>query len=503
MKREEEGFFSTIEAGITLLNKEMVNTVDIFSGEVAFKLYDTYGFPLDLTQDMLREKGIALDQAAFDARMNAQRAQSQAGWKGTGDAVATGDFKALKEMFGVNAFVGYDNTSTKAKVLALLDEDFKQTEAIDGKGWVLLDKTPFYAESGGQVGDRGTLNEAVKVLDTKKFLEMNLSQVEGSLKVGEYAEAVVDHSRREVEKHHSATHLLHAGLREILGDHIAQAGSRNDDKRLRVDFSHPEAMSREEISSVEEWVNDKIARGIAQETKVMGVDDAKASGAMALFGEKYGDKVRVVRFEDASVELCGGTHVSNTAEIGLFMVTKESVVSAGVRRIEAVCGRSAVAAVKGLREELAEIRSEVKNQNPIIGITKLKEQVKTLKGELQAALNSSKKTLAATEINGVTVIVDEVETGDIKTLIDEAKNSHPRLAMMLFQKKGDKVLIAAGSKESPVKAGEWIKTIAPILGGGGGGRPDFAQAGGRDTSKIGEAIEESKVYLSEILEGGN
>jgi len=503
MKREEEGFFSTIEAGIALFNKEMVNTVDIFSGEVAFKLYDTYGFPLDLTQDMLREKGIALDQAAFDARMNAQRAQSKAGWKGTGDAVATGDFKALKEMFDVNAFVGYENTSMRAKVLALLDENFKQTEAIDGKGWVLLDKTPFYAESGGQVGDRGTLNGVVKVLDTKKFLEMNLSKVEGSLKVGEYAEAVVDHLRREVEKHHSATHLLHAGLREILGDHIAQAGSLNDDKRLRFDFSHPQAMSREEISSVEEWVNDKIARGVAQETKVMGVDDAKASGAMALFGEKYGDKVRVVRFDDASVELCGGTHVSNAAEIGLFMITKESGVSAGVRRIEAVCGRSAVAAVKVLREELTEIRSEVKNQNPIIGIIKLKEQVKTLKGELQAALNSSKKTLAATEINGVTVIVDEVETGDIKTLIDEAKNSHLRLAMMLFQKKGDKVLIAAGSKESPVKAGEWIKTIAPILGGGGGGRPDFAQAGGRDTSKIGEAIEESKVYLSEILEGGN
>jgi alanyl-tRNA synthetase len=367
----------------------------------------------------------------------------------------------------------------------------------------LLEKTPFYAESGGQVGDRGRLNGTVKVIDTKKFLEMNLSEIEGSLKTGESVEAVVDNSRKEIEKHHSATHLLHAGLREILGDHIAQAGSLNDDKRLRFDFTHPQAMTYDEINKVEAWVNDKISRGIPQETKVMSADDAKNSGAMALFGEKYGDEVRVVSFGDASIELCGGTHISNTAEIGLFMITKESGVSAGVRRIEAVCGRSAVNTVKALREELTEIRSELKNQNPIIGIGKLKEQIKALKGELQAALKSNKKALEASEINGVTVIIDEVESGDIKALIDEAKNSYPRVAMMLFQKKGDKVLIAAGSKESPVKAGDWIKTIAPILGGGGGGRPDFAQAGGKDTSKIGEAIEESKVYLSEILEGGN
>jgi len=224
---------------------------------------------------------------------------------------------------------------------------------------------------------------------------------------------------------------------------------------------------------------------------------------MALFGEKYGDEVRVVSIGDASVELCGGTHVENAANIGLFMVTKESGVSAGVRRIEAICGKAAVEKISALRDEIIEIKDEVKNQNPIAGIVKLKEQIKTLKGELQTALSSTKKELTAVEVNGVTVIVEAVESGDIKELIDEAKNKYENLAIMLFQKKGDKVMLAAGSKNTPIKAGEWIKSIAPIVGGGGGGRPDFAQAGGKDPSQIQTALEEAKVYLSDILEGGN
>ncbi len=307
----------------------------------------------------------------------------------------------------------------------------------------------------------------------------------------------------EIEKHHSATHLLHAALRELLGDHISQAGSLNDAKRLRFDFSHPKAMTSEELTRVEAWVNDKILRGIAAETKVMTVDEAKNSGAMALFGEKYGDEVRVVNIGDASIELCGGTHVDNAANIGLFMISKESGVSAGVRRIEAICGKAAVEKVSAFRNEISEIKEEVKNQNPIAGIAKLKEQIKTLKGELQTALSSTKKELSVAEVNGVTVIVEEVEAGDIKELIDEAKNKYENLAIMLFQKKGDKVMLAAGAKGTVVKAGDWIKSIAPIVGGGGGGRPDFAQAGGKDPSKITTALEEAKVYLSEILEGGN
>ncbi len=504
MKLEEDRFFKTIEDGIKLFNAELDKTKDTFNGEVAFKLYDTYGFPLDLTEDMLREKNIALDIEAFNAKMDAQKAQSKAGWKGTGEAAATGDFKAVKEIFGVNEFVGYEKIACDATVLALLDENFKQVNSIEGRGWVYLSATPFYAESGGQVGDTGILDfdgkkPTVKVLDTKKFLEMNLSEVEGCIDICDKVKAIVHYRRIEIERHHSATHLLHAGLRAILGDHIAQAGSLNDDNRLRFDFSHPQAVMAEELVKVEAWVNDKIARAIPRETEVMSVDKAKKAGAMALFGEKYGDKVRVVSMGNASVELCGGTHVDNLSEIGLFMISKESGVSAGVRRIEAVCSKSALAEVNLLRSSLLEIKSELKNQNPMAGITRLKEEIKTLKAELKTALSSTKKELTAREINGAMVIVDEVEAGDIKELIDEAKNKHANIAIMLFQKKGEKVMIACGSKETAIKAGNWIKEIAPILGGGGGGRPDFAQAGGKDASKIAEAKEKALVYLKENL----
>ncbi|MCF6244765.1 MAG: alanine--tRNA ligase [Sulfurovum sp.] len=542
MKLEEERFFMTIESGIKLFNEELAKmhynkdrqtsrnkspygfnaqnmfraleeklenepqwlSSEVFNGEVAFKLYDTYGFPLDLTEDMLREKNISLDMDAFNAKMNAQKAQSKAGWKGTGDAATTGDFKALKEAFGVNKFVGYESTTAHTKVLALLDENFEQVTELDGKGWVLLKETPFYAESGGQVGDKGILRmsgdeEGIKVLDTKKFLDMNLSEVEGELSMADEVEAVVDYSRKEIEKHHSATHLLHAALREVLGEHIAQAGSLNDDKRLRFDFSHPQAMKQEDIAKVEAWVNDKISRAIPANTRVMSIDEAKHSGAVALFGEKYGDEVRVVSMGDASVELCGGTHVNNVAQIGLFMITKESGVSAGVRRIEAICGNAALRAVRELRDEFNAVKSEVKNANPLAGIAKLKEQVKILKSDVQAAQSLTQKELNATELKGTNIIVEEVEMGDIKELIDEAKNKYPNIAIMLFQKKGEKVLIACGSKETNIKAGNWIKEIAPILGGGGGGRPDFAQAGGKDASKIAEATQKALTYLEENI----
>jgi len=501
MKLEEERFFRTIEDGIKLFNQELKDTEDIFNGEVAFKLYDTYGFPLDLTQDMLRENNIELDIDSFNSKMEAQKAKSKAGWKGTGDASTTGDFKTLKERFGVNRFVGYDTREVDSTILALLDDNFREVKSIKKSGWVLLDRSPFYAESGGQVGDKGTITgqtlptSTIEVLDTKKFLDLNLSRVEGSLDVGDRVKAKVDISRVEIAKHHSATHLLHAGLREILGEHISQAGSLNDHKRLRFDFSHPKAMTRDEVAEVEAWVNDKISRNILGKTEVMSIEDAKSSGAMALFGEKYGDEVRVVSFGDDSVELCGGTHIKNASEIGLFMITKESGVSAGVRRIEAICGNSAISEVKSLRESLESIKSNLKNQNPITGIERLKDEIKTLKSELKTALNSTKKELTATTINNINIIVEEVESGDIKELIDEAKNRYENIAIMLFQKKGDRVMIACGSKNSNIKAGDWIKAIAPILGGGGGGRPDFAQAGGKDASKIDEAKREALEYL--------
>ncbi|KIM06217.1 MAG: alanyl-tRNA synthetase [Sulfurovum sp. FS08-3] len=498
MMMEEERFLTTIESGIKLFHEELENTTEKFSGEVAFKLYDTYGFPLDLTQDMLREKNIELDEESFETHMEAQKAQSRASWSGSGDAVATGEFKELKEKYGCNTFVGYTQTTAQTKVVALLDEAFKIVETLDGKGWVMLETTPLYAQSGGQCGDSGRLlvgERVITIEDTQKFHDINLSFVEGVLSQNDSVEVIVDTKRSDIARNHSATHLLHAGLRAILGDHVAQAGSLNDDKKLRFDFSHPKAMSPEEIEEVEAWVNERILGKLQTTTRVMSIDDAKSSGAVALFGEKYGDEVRVVSFGEESIELCGGTHVSNTSDIGLFLIAKESGVSAGVRRIEAICGREAYQMTKAMRQELSSIKTELKSQDALSGIAKLKDHIKSLKNELTNALNSSKKDLEVVEINGIATIVAEVENGDIKALIDEAKNKYPKIAIMLLMQKEDKVMIACGSKDTPIKAGEWIREIAPIVGGGGGGRPDFAQAGGKDTTKIDEALEASKAYL--------
>ena len=500
---EEERFFKTIASGIELFNEELAKTKEVFSGEVAFKLYDTFGFPLDLTEDMLKEKHLKLDIETFERLMSEQRSRAKAAWKGSGDAAIEGDFKALLEKFGKNSFAGYEKREAVSKVLALLSEDFKIVDELHPrqKGWVLLENTPFYAESGGQVGDRGILEGYANIIDTRKFFDLNLSEMEVTalLKTGMTVNANVDILRLEVEKHHSATHLLHAALYEILGDHISQAGSSNDATRLRFDFSHPKAMSSAEIAEVEERVNYQILRGIERVTKEMAIEEAKESGAKAQFGEKYGDKVRVVGFGDASVELCGGTHVKNTSSIGTFIITKESGVSAGVRRIEAVCGNAAYNLFKEQRHTLNLVSEEVKNRDVLIGVSKLKEQVKTLKEELQEALSASKEELKALEINGVSVYIEEIKSGDVKTRIDELKNKHDSVAAMLFQIKDDKVIIAAGVKEAKAKAGDWIKKIAPILGGGGGGRPDFAQAGGKDASKLPEAMEEALSFIKAEL----
>ena len=500
---EEARFFKTIESGIALFNMELEHTKDVFSGEVAFKLYDTYGFPLDLTEDMLREKGLELDSATFETLMKEQRERAKAAWKGSGDDAVSGDFKELLEAFGENEFVGYEVTHHKSKVLALLDEKFRRIEALDigQKGWVLLDKTPFYAQSGGQCGDIGELQCRATVLDTKKFFGLNMSQINvtSSIKVGINVDAKVDISRNEIAKHHSATHLLHAVLFDLLGEHIAQAGSLVEANRLRFDFSHPKALSDDELREVEERVNIEIMRGIAGKTEVLSIEEAKKSGAKAQFGEKYGDEVRVVSFGDASIEFCGGVHVENTANIGSFIITKESGVSAGVRRIEAVCGNAAYNYFKEQRELVRSVENEVKNLDILAGIHRLKTNITELKNELKEAQSSTQVALEVQDVNGVSVVVDELKNGDIKEKIDELKNQNEKLCAMLFQVKGDKVLIAAGVKGCDAKAGDWIKKIAPILGGGGGGRPDFAQAGGKDKTKLPEAKEAAVTFIQEVL----
>jgi len=500
---EEARFFKTIESGIELFHAELENTKDIFSGEVAFKLYDTFGFPLDLTEDMLKEKGLALDTVKFESLMLEQRTRAKAAWKGSGDDAVHGDFKELLEKFGENTFVGYEFKAHSGEVLALLDAEYKSTNALacGSQGWVLLDITPFYAQSGGQTGDIGLLEGFAKVTDTKKFFGLNLSEIEVTkdLKVGDLVESIVDISRNEITKHHSATHLLHAVLFDVLGDHISQAGSLVEANRLRFDFSHPKGVEASELAEIEQRVNYEILKAILQKTDVMSIEDAKKSGAKAQFGEKYGDEVRVVSFADASIEFCGGVHVQNSADIGSFIITKESGVSAGVRRIEAVCGYAAYEYFCGQRALLKEVESEVKNLDVIAGISRLKSTIKELKTELVEAQNSAKVEMEATLINGVNVIVEELATGDIKEKIDALKNENASLCVMLFQVKEDKVLIAAGVKEAKAKAGDWIKNIAPLLGGGGGGRPDFAQAGGKDVTKLSLAKEEALKYITEAL----
>ena len=499
IRLEEERFLATISAGLELFNAELANTKDVFSGEVAFKLYDTYGFPLDLTADMLREKGLSVDSAKFDELMNEQKARAKASWKGSGDAKAeSGDFKELLEEFGENEFVGYDNLSWNSRILALLDENFKRVSSLSsGMGYVLLDKTPLYARSGGQCGDTGFVGKN-EVLDTTKHFGLNLAQikVKEPLKVSQSVEVKVNESARlQTRRHHSATHLLHAALRKFLGEHIAQAGSSVEPNRLRFDFSHPKAVTSGELEQIESWVNAQIQKGAKAKTEIMDINSAKNSGAIALFGEKYGDMVRVLTLGE-SKEFCGGTHVENINEIGSFFITKESGVSAGVRRIEAICADSATQYTNELRHELGECEIELKNADLLSAIKKLKAELKAAKDELKNA--SSNSSLESFDIKGAKVVISEFG-GDIKSKIDELKNGADKVIAVLANVKDGKVSLAVGVKGCELKAGEIVSKIAPIINGGGGGRNDFATAGGKDPSRLSEAFKSAKELISASL----
>ena len=499
IRLEEERFLATISAGLELFNAELANTKDVFSGEVAFKLYDTYGFPLDLTADMLREKGLSVDSAKFDELMNEQKARAKASWKGSGDAKAeSGDFKELLEEFGENEFVGYDNLSWNSRILALLDENFKRVSSLSsGVGYALLDKTPLYARSGGQCGDTGFVGKN-EVLDTTKHFGLNLAQikVKEPLKVSQSVEVKVNESARlQTRRHHSATHLLHAALRKFLGEHIAQAGSSVEPNRLRFDFSHPKPVTSQELEQIESWVNAQIQKGAKAKTEIMDIESAKNSGAIALFGEKYGDMVRVLTLGE-SKEFCGGTHVENINEIGSFFITKESGVSAGVRRIEAICAHSATQYTNELRHELGECEIELKNADLLSAIKKLKAELKAAKDELKNA--SSNSSLESFDIKGAKVVISEFG-GDIKSKIDELKNGANKVIAVLANVKDGKVSLAVGVKGCELKAGEIVSKIAPIINGGGGGRSDFATAGGKDPSRLNEAFKSAKELISASL----
>ncbi|WQZ81566.1 alanine--tRNA ligase [Helicobacter pylori] len=499
---EEERFLETLESGMELFNLSLkhLNENKIFDGKIAFKLYDTFGFPLDLTNDMLRSHGACVDMQGFENCMQEQVKRSKASWKGKQN---NADFSAILNAYAPNEFVGYETTECSAKVLGFFDSDFKEiTDANPNQEvWVLLEKTPFYAEGGGAIGDKGALlkddEEAALVLDTKNFFGLNFSllEIKKALKKGDQVIAQVSDERLEIAKHHSATHLLQSALREVLGSHVSQAGSLVESKRLRFDFSHAKALNDEELEKVEDLVNAQIFKHLKSQVEHMPLNQAKDKGALALFSEKYAENVRVVSFKEASIELCGGIHVENTGLIGGFRILKESGVSSGVRRIEAVCGKAFYQLAKEENKELKNAKTLLKNNDVIAGINKLKESVK----------NSQKAPvsmdLPVEKIHGVSLVVGVVEQGDIKEMIDRLKSKHERLLAMVFKKENERITLACGVKNAPIKANAWANEVAQILGGKGGGRDDFASAGGKDIENLQAALNLAKNTALKVLEG--
>nr|WP_033774663.1 alanine--tRNA ligase [Helicobacter pylori] len=499
---EEERFLETLESGMELFNLSLkhLNENKIFDGKIAFKLYDTFGFPLDLTNDMLRSHGACVDMQSFENCMQEQVKRSKASWKGKQN---NADFSAILNAYVPNEFVGYETTECLAKALGFFDSDFKEMAEVNPNQevWVLLEKTPFYAEGGGAIGDKGALlkddEEAALVLDTKNFFGLNFSllEIKKALKKGDQVIAQVSDERLEIAKHHSATHLLQSALREVLGSHVSQAGSLVESKRLRFDFSHAKALNDEELEKVEDLVNAQIFKHLKSQVEHMPLNQAKSRGALALFSEKYAENVRVVSFKEASIELCGGIHVENTGLIGGFRIVKESGVSSGVRRIEAVCGKAFYQLAKEESKELKNAKILLKNNDVIAGINKLKESVK----------NSQKSPvsmdLPIEKIHGVSLVVGVVENGDIKEMIDRLKSKHEKLLAMVFKKENERITLACGVKNVPIKANAWANEVAQILGGKGGGRDDFASAGGKDTENLPTALNLAKNTALKALEG--
>ncbi|MFP9137962.1 alanine--tRNA ligase [Devosia sp. XGJD_8] len=524
VRLEEGRFLKTLGRGLQILDAETSEMSEgaVLNGAAAFKLYDTYGFPLDLTQDALRLRGITVDQAGFDAAMAAQKAEARKSWSGSGEAATDTVWYGLADKLGPTEFLGYETETAEGEVKALL-KDGKEVSALsDGEeGFVVVNQTPFYGESGGQVGDTGSLKGegvAATVTDTQKHhgvFAHKVSVTAGTLKLGQPLTLVVDHERRSsIRANHSATHLLHEALRIVLGDHVAQKGSMVSPDRLRFDFVHTKPVSDQEMAEVEDIANAIILQNTPVETRLMGVEEAKESGARALFGEKYGDEVRVVAMGEPtgnglgwSVELCGGTHVRRTGDIGLVSIVAESAVGAGVRRIEALTGKSArhrgntnVAIVNAAAGLLRAGSHEVLDR-----IGALQDNLKKIERELTDARkklalgggSGAGATAAADEaVNGVTYVgrtVEGIAAKDVKGLVDsEKKRIGSGVVTVVLKGDDGKGTVAIGVTQdltSRYAAGELIKLATAALGGqGGGGRPDMAQGGGPDGSRAAEAI---------------
>ncbi|EMM1026671.1 alanyl-tRNA synthetase [Escherichia coli O91:H14 str. 06-3691] len=517
LKTEEEQFARTLERGLALLDEELAKlSGDTLDGETAFRLYDTYGFPVDLTADVCRERNIKVDEAGFEAAMEEQRRRAR-------EASGFGaDYNAMIRVDSASEFKGYDHLELNGKVTALF-VDGKAVDAINAgqEAMVVLDQTPFYAESGGQVGDKGELkgaNFSFAVEDTQKYGQAigHIGKLAaGSLKVGDAVQADVDEARRaRIRLNHSATHLMHAALRQVLGTHVSQKGSLVNDKVLRFDFSHNEAMKPEEIRAVEDLVNAQIRRNLPIETNIMDLEAAKAKGAMALFGEKYDERVRVLSMGDFSTELCGGTHASRTGDIGLFRIISESGTAAGVRRIEAVTGEGAITTVHADSDRLSEVAHLLKGDSNNLAdkVRSVLERTRQLEKELQqlkeqaAAQESANLSSKAIDVNGVKLLVSElsgVEPKMLRTMVDDLKNQLGSTIIVLATVAEGKVSLIAGvSKDvtDRVKAGELIGMVAQQVGGKGGGRPDMAQAGGTDAAALPAALASVKGWVSAKLQ---
>ncbi len=516
LKTEEEQFARTLERGLALLDEELANLKgDTLDGETAFRLYDTYGFPVDLTADVCRERNLKVDEAGFEAAMEEQRRRARES-SGFG-----ADYNNMIRVDSATAFKGYDHTDLTAKVTALF-VDGKAVEQITAgqEAVVVLNETPFYAESGGQVGDKGAIKGNgidFAVNDTQKYGQAigHLGKlVSGVVKVGDSVKAEVDEERRSrIRLNHSATHLLHAALRQVLGTHVAQKGSLVNDKGLRFDFSHFEGMKPAEVRAVEDIVNAQIRRNLPIETNVMDLEAAKAKGAMALFGEKYDDHVRVLSMGDFSTELCGGIHANRTGDIGLFRIVAESGTAAGVRRIEAVTGEGALANLHAQSEQLQDIAQLLKGDSLNLNekVRSVLERTRQLEKELQqlkeqqAVQESANLSSKAVDVKGVKLLVSElanVEPKMLRTMVDDLKNQLGSAIIVLATVSEGKVSLIVGvSKDvtDRVKAGELIGVIAQQVGGKGGGRPDMAQAGGTDTAALPGALAGVEAWVAAKL----
>ncbi|MBT7409982.1 MAG: alanine--tRNA ligase [Methylococcales bacterium] len=515
--QEEERFAETLEQGMKILEHELATVKsNKINGEIAFKLYDTYGFPLDLTADIARERSLNVDVDGFNRSMDEQRNRAR--------AASQFEDQQLNDIQCDQAtdFVGYDSLNDQGDILALMSEGEPKTVLTEGQmGVVVLSKSPFYAESGGQAGDKGRLfndQAEFKVSDTQKQGEgvfVHIGQVvKGQLTFGDQLTAeVIAESRQQTAIHHSATHLLHAALRQILGDHVTQKGSLVDEQKLRFDFSHFEPIQQQQLDSIEQQVNAQIMMNNSVDTTIAAIDDAKKMGAMALFGEKYGDKVRVLSMGNFSIELCGGTHVKRTGDIGLFKIVSETGVASGVRRVEAVAGQLAINVVNQKEKTLSILANLLKTnqenitdkvQQAIEKNKQLEKQLSTLQSKMASSTGSDLSSKAV-DYNGCYILAEHIEGADVKTLrdlMDQLKNKLKSAIIVLATVKDDKVVLIAGVTKNmikQVKAGALVNMVATQVGGKGGGKPEMAQAGGKDPKNLENALKSVEVWVKAEL----